>query len=108
MTAHQAAPGQAAADQLAAIAEALTAIEADIAAGRPTALAAITAEIEGFCAAVPAMDPAEARPLMPRLQTIVAQLDGLTERLTAHAPSVPADTAAARQRAARAYGQRPR
>ena len=108
MTAHHAAPGQAAADQLAAIADALTAIEADIAEGRPAALAAVTAEIERFCAEVPAMDPAEARPLMPRLQAIVAQLDGLTGQLAASAPSVPADTAAARQQAARAYGQRPR
>ena len=53
MTAHQAAPGQAAADQLAAIAAALTAIEADIAAGRPVTLTAVTADIEDFCKVYP-------------------------------------------------------
>ena len=107
MTAHQAAPGQAAADQLAAIA-ALTAIEADIAAGRPVTLTAVTAEIEDFCGEVPAMDPVEARALMPGLQAIVTQLDNLTGQLAAAAPSVPTDTAVARQQAARAYSQRPR
>ena len=44
----------AAVDQLAAIAEALTAIEAISPPDGPRH-AAITAEIEGFCAAVPAM-----------------------------------------------------
>ena len=107
MTAHQAAPGQAAADQLAAIAAALTAIAADIAAWRSVTLTAVTAEIEDFCGEVPAMDPVEARALMPGLQAIVTQLDNLTGQLAA-APSVPTDTAVARQRAARAYSQRPR
>ena len=108
MTAHQAAPGQAAADQLAAIAAALTAIEADIAAGRPITLTAVTADIEDFCGEVPAMDPVEARALMPGLQAIVTQLDNLTGQFAAAAPSVPTDTAVARQQAARAYSQRPR
>ena len=108
MTAHQAAPGQAAADQLAAIAAALTAIEADITAGRPVTLTAVTAEIEDFCGEVPTMDPVQARTLMPGLQAIVAQLDTLTGQLAAAAPTVPTDTAVARQQAARAYSQRPR
>ena len=108
MTAHQAAPGQAAADQLAAIAAALTAIAADIAAGRSVTLTAVTAEIEDFCGEVPAMDSVQARALMPGLQAIVTQLDNLTEQLAAAASSVPTDTAVARQQAARAYSQRPR
>ena len=108
MTAHQAAPGQAAADQLAAIADALTAIEADIAAGRPVTLTAVTADIDDFCGGVPTMDPVEARALMPGLQAIVTQLDNLTGQLAAAAPSVPTDTAVARQQAKRAYTQRPR
>ena len=108
MTAHQAAPGQAAADQLAAIAAALTAIEADIAAGRPVTLTAVTADIDDFCGGVPTMDPVEARALMPGLQAIVTQLDNLTGQLAAAAPSVPTDTTVARQQAKRAYTQRPR
>ena len=108
MTAHQAAPGQAAADQLDAIAAALAAIEADIAAGRSVTLTAVTADIEDFCCEVPAMDPVQARALMPGLQAIVTQLDNLTGQLAAAAPSAPNNTAVARQKAARAYSQRPR